>query len=155
MVGPTTLNEIANTPHARRAEAERRFGPASTAGRQGRTVRSQSPPPGGELETEGVAAEAGFGERVWIAALGGRIVGMIRLAEEGDGVARVQRVYVDPEWQHTSVPGSLADRARAFCRQAGYVRVAFARGSAPSWFRSLAHRRGLADRNATQQAAGR
>jgi hypothetical protein len=72
-------------------------------------------------------------------------VGTIRLTANGNSVARVRRVRIDLEWQHTSVPRLLADRVGAFCRDAGYARVEFVRGSAPSWFKTLAGRQGLAN----------
>jgi len=143
-------SEVAEAPVPRRDAADRRGGTATRPNRWGLPFRPELPTALHESESPDELRGAESSELAWVAAVGARVVGVLRLTRNDEGIARVQRVRIDPEWQHTSVPESLADRALAFCRRAGDARITFALGSAPSWFKTLARRRGLTNSNSAQ-----
>jgi len=135
--------EVTDSHLTWRGPTDHQRGTATSPNRLGVPFHPESPAAVHESESTKGLRGAESSERAWVVAVGGHVVGALRLERDGKGGARVRCVRIDPEWQHTSVPESLADRARAFCRHAGYSRVAFAPGSAPLWFQAMARRRGL------------
>jgi len=47
---------------------------------------------------------------------------MIRLSEDGPGIARIDEFRVDPEWYHTAVVNDLIREVDDYCRKRGCSR---------------------------------
>lgn len=62
-------------------------------------------------------------ERAWIAERDGAILGSVFLAEDGDGVARLRMLYVEPAARGHGLGRRLVDTCIAFARDRGYRRI--------------------------------
>ena len=63
-------------------------------------------------------------ERGWIAEIDGENVGSLMLANEGDGVARLRLLLVEPKARGLGIGARLVDEAIRFARSAGYRKIA-------------------------------
>ncbi|MCC7407813.1 MAG: GNAT family N-acetyltransferase [Phycisphaeraceae bacterium] len=59
----------------------------------------------------------------WVAELGGKIVGMIGVANEDQHVAEIRRLRVDPLWQKSGLAWRLIETAITHCRKHDYLKV--------------------------------
>jgi DNA-binding MarR family transcriptional regulator/N-acetylglutamate synthase-like GNAT family acetyltransferase len=59
-------------------------------------------------------------ERCWIAEIDGENVGMVMLVNDGDGVARLRLLLVEPKARGLGIGARLTDEAVRFARGAGY-----------------------------------
>ncbi len=62
-------------------------------------------------------------ERCWIAELDGENVGAVMLANDGDGVARVRLLLVEPKARGLGIGARLIDELIRFARGAGYRKI--------------------------------
>lgn len=62
-------------------------------------------------------------ERCWIAELDGENVGAVMLANDGDGVARVRLLLVEPKARKLGIGAQLVDELIRFARAAGYRKI--------------------------------
>jgi len=62
-------------------------------------------------------------ERGWIAEMDGKNVGAVMLADDGDGVARLRLLFVEPRARGLGIGARLTDEAVRFARRAGYRRI--------------------------------
>jgi len=62
-------------------------------------------------------------ERCWIAEMDGENVGSIMLANDGDGVARIRLLVLDPKARGLGIGARLVDECIRFARRAGYKKV--------------------------------
>jgi DNA-binding MarR family transcriptional regulator/GNAT superfamily N-acetyltransferase len=62
-------------------------------------------------------------ERGWIAEIDGENVGAMMLANDGDSVARVRLLFVEPKARGLGIGARLVDEAIRFARGAGYRKV--------------------------------
>ncbi len=94
--------------------------------RQGRLYAEEY---GWDETYEGLVAEilAGFirnfdakRERVWIAEMGGEIVGSVFLVRKDDAVAKLRLLYVEPAARGLGIGARLVDEVIAFARLKGY-----------------------------------
>ena len=63
-------------------------------------------------------------ERGWIAEIDGENVGSLMLANDGDGVARLRLLSVEPRARGLGIGARLVDEAIRFARSAGYRKIA-------------------------------
>jgi DNA-binding MarR family transcriptional regulator/GNAT superfamily N-acetyltransferase len=63
-------------------------------------------------------------ERGWIAEIDGENVGSLMLANDGDGVARLRLLLVEPKARGLGIGARLVDEAIRFARSAGYHKIA-------------------------------
>ena len=63
-------------------------------------------------------------ERGWIAEIDGENVGSLMLANDGDGVARLRLLLVEPRARGLGIGARLVDEAIRFARSAGYRKIA-------------------------------
>jgi len=63
-------------------------------------------------------------ERGWIAEIDGENVGSLMLANDGDGVARLRLLLVEPKARGLGIGARLVDEAIRFARSAGYRKIA-------------------------------
>ena len=63
-------------------------------------------------------------ERGWIAEIDGENVGSLMLANDGDGVARLRLLLVEPRARGLGIGARLVDEAIRFSRSAGYRKIA-------------------------------
>jgi DNA-binding MarR family transcriptional regulator/GNAT superfamily N-acetyltransferase len=62
-------------------------------------------------------------ERCWIAEIDGENVGAVMLADDGDGVARVRLLLVEPKARGLGIGARLIDELIRFARGAGYRKI--------------------------------
>ena len=62
-------------------------------------------------------------ERCWIAEIDGENVGTVMLADDGDGVARLRLLLVEPKARGLGIGARLTDEAVRFARGAGYRKI--------------------------------
>jgi GNAT superfamily N-acetyltransferase len=62
-------------------------------------------------------------ERGWIAEIDGENVGAVTLANDGDGVARLRLLFVEPKARGHGIGARLTDEAVRFARSAGYRKI--------------------------------
>jgi DNA-binding MarR family transcriptional regulator/GNAT superfamily N-acetyltransferase len=62
-------------------------------------------------------------ERGWIAEIDGENVGALMLANDGDGVARLRLLLVEPKARGLGIGARLVDEAIRFARGAGYRKI--------------------------------
>jgi DNA-binding MarR family transcriptional regulator/GNAT superfamily N-acetyltransferase len=62
-------------------------------------------------------------ERCWIAEIDCENVGAVMLADDGDGVARVRLLLVEPKARGLGIGARLTDEAVCFARGAGYRKI--------------------------------
>ena len=62
-------------------------------------------------------------ERGWIAEMDGENVGAVMLADDGDGVARLRLLFVEPRARGLGIGARLTDEAVRFARRAGYRKI--------------------------------
>jgi DNA-binding MarR family transcriptional regulator/GNAT superfamily N-acetyltransferase len=62
-------------------------------------------------------------ERCWIAEIDGENAGAVMLANDGDGVARVRLLLVEPKARGLGIGARLVDEAVRFARNAGYCKM--------------------------------
>jgi DNA-binding MarR family transcriptional regulator/GNAT superfamily N-acetyltransferase len=62
-------------------------------------------------------------ERGWIAELDGENVGAVMLANDGDGVARLRLLFVEPKARGLGIGARLVDEVVRFARTAGYRKI--------------------------------
>jgi DNA-binding MarR family transcriptional regulator/GNAT superfamily N-acetyltransferase len=62
-------------------------------------------------------------ERGWIAELDGENIGTVMLANDGDGVARLRLLLVEPKARGLGIGARLVDEAVRFARSAGYRKM--------------------------------
>ena len=62
-------------------------------------------------------------ERCWIAEIDGENVGAVMLADDGDGVARVRLLLVEPKARGLGIGARLVDELVRFARGAGYRKI--------------------------------
>ena len=62
-------------------------------------------------------------EQCWIAEVDGEMAGSVILTDEGDDVARLRLLYVEPHFQRRGIADALVTACIAFARAAGYGRV--------------------------------
>jgi DNA-binding MarR family transcriptional regulator/GNAT superfamily N-acetyltransferase len=62
-------------------------------------------------------------ERGWIAEIAGENVGSLMLANDGDGVARLRLLLVEPKARGLGIGARLVDEAIRFARSAGYRKI--------------------------------
>jgi DNA-binding MarR family transcriptional regulator/GNAT superfamily N-acetyltransferase len=62
-------------------------------------------------------------ERGWIAEIEGENVGAVMLANDGDGVARLRLLFVEPKARGLGIGARLVDEAIGFARSAGYRKI--------------------------------
>jgi len=62
-------------------------------------------------------------ERGWIAEIDGENVGTVMLANDGDGVARLRLLLVEPKARGLGIGARLVDEAVRFARSAGYRKM--------------------------------
>ena len=62
-------------------------------------------------------------ERGWIAEIDGENVGAVMLASDGDGVARLRLLLVEPKARGFGIGARLVDEAVRFARAAGYRKM--------------------------------
>jgi DNA-binding MarR family transcriptional regulator/N-acetylglutamate synthase-like GNAT family acetyltransferase len=62
-------------------------------------------------------------ERGWIAESDGENVGAVMLANDGDGIARIRLLLVEPKARGLGIGARLVDEAIGFARAAGYRKV--------------------------------
>jgi DNA-binding MarR family transcriptional regulator/GNAT superfamily N-acetyltransferase len=62
-------------------------------------------------------------ERCWIAEIDGENVGAVMLADDGDGVARVRLLLVEPKARGVGIGARLIDELIRFARGAGYRKI--------------------------------
>jgi DNA-binding MarR family transcriptional regulator/N-acetylglutamate synthase-like GNAT family acetyltransferase len=62
-------------------------------------------------------------ERCWIAEIGGENVGTVMLVNDGDGVARLRLLLVEPKARGLGIGARLTDEAVRFARSAGYRKI--------------------------------
>ncbi len=62
-------------------------------------------------------------ERGWIAEVDGENVGAVMLANDGDGVARVRLLFVEPRARGLGIGARLVDETVRFARSAGYRKI--------------------------------
>jgi DNA-binding MarR family transcriptional regulator/GNAT superfamily N-acetyltransferase len=62
-------------------------------------------------------------ERGWIAEMDGENVGAVMLADDGDGVARLRLLFVEPGARGLGIGARLTDEAVRFARGAGYRKI--------------------------------
>jgi DNA-binding MarR family transcriptional regulator/GNAT superfamily N-acetyltransferase len=62
-------------------------------------------------------------ERGWIAEIDGENVGAVMLANDGDGVARLRLLFVEPKARGLGIGARLVDEAIRFARAAGYRKI--------------------------------
>ena len=65
----------------------------------------------------------GSRERGWIAEIDGENVGAVMLANDGDGVARLRLLLVEPEARGRGIGARLVEEAVRFARTAGYRKI--------------------------------
>ena len=63
-------------------------------------------------------------ERGWIAEIDGENVGSLMLANDGNGVARLRLLLVEPKARGLGIGARLVDEAIRFARSAGYRKIA-------------------------------
>jgi len=63
-------------------------------------------------------------ERGWIAEIDGENVGSLMLANDGDGVARLRLLLVEPKARGLGIGARLVDEAIRFARSVGYHKIA-------------------------------
>lgn len=80
---------------------------------------------------------------LWLCSIGGRVVGMAGVRHDGPDAARLCLFHVDPEWQHTSVPGKLIECVRGYSRHSGLSRIVMESRVAPRWLLLSMRRRGF------------
>lgn len=83
------------------------------------------------------------GECLWVAKLGDRVVGRIRLVQVGGQVAELCQLRLNPEWQHTAIPHKLVCCLQDYCRERGCSKLVAEDRNVPGWFRALLHRKGF------------
>jgi DNA-binding MarR family transcriptional regulator/GNAT superfamily N-acetyltransferase len=62
-------------------------------------------------------------ERGWIAEIDGENVGAVMLANDGNGVARVRLLFVEPKARGLGIGARLVDELIRFARDAGYRKI--------------------------------
>ena len=62
-------------------------------------------------------------DQCWIAEVGGAMAGSVMVTDEGDGVARLRMLYVEPFARGRGIGGALVGRCVEFAREAGFARV--------------------------------
>lgn len=62
-------------------------------------------------------------EQCWIAEIDGEIAGSVFLTDEGNGVARLRLLYVEPKFHGLGIGNLLVTTCVAFARDVGYVRL--------------------------------
>jgi GNAT superfamily N-acetyltransferase len=62
-------------------------------------------------------------DQCWIAEIGGAMAGAVMVTDEGDGVARLRMLYVEPYARGRGIGGALVGVCVAFAREVGYARV--------------------------------
>lgn len=62
---------------------------------------------------------------LWVAEVEGSVLGMIAVAREGEHMADIRRLRVDPQWQNTTIGAKLLETAIAHCQHHGYLKVIF------------------------------
>ena len=62
-------------------------------------------------------------DQCWIAEVGGAMAGSVMVTDEGDGLARLRMLYVEPFARGRGIGSALVETSVAFARAAGYARV--------------------------------
>ena len=62
-------------------------------------------------------------DQCWIAEVGGAMAGSVIVTDEGDGVARLRMLYVEPFARGRGIGGALVGVCVGFAREAGYARL--------------------------------
>jgi DNA-binding MarR family transcriptional regulator/GNAT superfamily N-acetyltransferase len=65
----------------------------------------------------------GSRERGWIAEIDGENAGAVMLANDGDGVARLRLLFVEPKARGLGIGARLVDESIRFARSAGYRKI--------------------------------
>ncbi|MBN1322557.1 MAG: GNAT family N-acetyltransferase [Methanotrichaceae archaeon] len=63
------------------------------------------------------------GQRIWIAEMGGRIVGCVAIVRHSSEVAQLRWLLVSPRARDLGLGGMLVSRSLDFCRERGYRSV--------------------------------
>lgn len=80
---------------------------------------------------------------LWVSKIGGRIVGMARLIQNGPHSARIVLFRIDPEWSHTHVPLNLIRSIQSFCENHGRLNVIMQPHTVPFWLLTLMNQNGF------------
>ena len=62
-------------------------------------------------------------EQCWIAEIDGEMAGSVFITDEGNGVARLRLLYVEPKFHGLGIGSLLVSTCVAFAREAGYARL--------------------------------
>jgi hypothetical protein len=80
---------------------------------------------------------------VWAMRLHDQYVGFVQTVRVAHGIVKIERLQVDPHWQHTSVLQGLLDQIHQYCQEHGCDRLIAPRGSMPGWLVSQLPRYGF------------
>ena len=91
-------------------------------------------------------AEAAQDDRrdwAWICRIAEHVVGAIGVCPDGLNGLRIHLFRIDPEWQHTSVPGKLIECVRSHAGRSGCGRIVVEPRVVPRWLLQSFSRHGF------------